>query len=102
MSHQYLVTQPSTSARAGRGRRAPRLPTLRDPDLLVYYREDGDGLVMGGYERDSKPAFLPAGARGFERSRPTSTAACWKRTGTASRRSSRTPSAGFRRWRRSR
>ena len=36
----------------------PRLPTLRDPDHLVYYREDGAGLVMGGYERQSAPAFL--------------------------------------------
>ena len=35
-----------------------RLPTLRDPDHLVYYREDGAGLVMGGYERQSAPAFL--------------------------------------------
>src|SRR6185312_17498808 len=42
------------------------LPTLRDPDLLVYYREDGDGLVMGGYERQSEPAFLPRGTGHFE------------------------------------
>jgi 4-methylaminobutanoate oxidase (formaldehyde-forming) len=83
-SHQYLVTQPLeavaaarraaagappdpallshvtqgvTSERSGRG----HLPTLRDPDLLVYYREDGDGLVMGGYERRSEPAFMPEG-----------------------------------------
>src|SRR5690606_15904546 len=27
----------------------------RDPDLLVYYRQEVDGLVMGGYERDSAP-----------------------------------------------
>src|SRR6188508_1262146 len=38
MSHQYVVTQPFRE-RGGR-----RLPTLRDPDLLVYYREDGEGL----------------------------------------------------------
>jgi glycine cleavage system T protein len=61
MSHQYVVTQPIRE-RAGR----ERLPTLRDPDLLVYYREDGDGLVMGGYEHDSKPAFLPDGTAGFD------------------------------------
>ncbi len=68
MSHQYLVTQPLDAVRdargAGEGRRS--LPTLRDPDLLVYYREDGDGLVMGGYERRSEPAFLPHGTSGFE------------------------------------
>jgi len=64
MSHQYLVTQPFRE----RGER--RLPTLRDPDLLVYYREDGGGLVMGGYERNSKPAFLPDGPGGFDRIPP--------------------------------
>lgn len=49
MSHQYLVTE------AFLERRDRPLPTLRDPDLLVYYREEVDGLVMGGYERDSLP-----------------------------------------------
>jgi 4-methylaminobutanoate oxidase (formaldehyde-forming) len=70
MSHQYLVTQPLDAVAAARrddggGRRS--LPTLRDPDLLVYYREDGDGLVMGGYERHSQPAFLPEGSGRFDR-----------------------------------
>ena len=78
MSHQYLVTQPLDAVREARtstvspsrfvtqrvtnseGLRG-HLPTLRDPDLLVYWREDGDGLVMGGYERDSAPAFMPGG-----------------------------------------
>ena len=61
MSHQYVVTQPVRERSDGE-----RLPTLRDPDLLVYYREDGEGLVMGGYEHDSKPAFLPDGTDGFD------------------------------------
>ncbi|MEK6326148.1 MAG: FAD-dependent oxidoreductase [Actinomycetota bacterium] len=61
MSHQYVVTQPFRE----RGER--RLPTLRDPDLLVYYREEGEGLVMGGYERQSSPAFLPDGTGGLDR-----------------------------------
>ncbi len=78
MSHQYLVTQPLDAVREARAQLSPdsgdrssgvsraRLPTLRDPDLLVYYREDGDGLVMGGYERQSEAAFLPAGPAGFD------------------------------------
>jgi 4-methylaminobutanoate oxidase (formaldehyde-forming) len=68
MSHQYLVTQPLDAVREARGsgERRRSLPTLRDPDLLVYYREDGDGLVMGGYERRSEPAFLPHGTGGFD------------------------------------
>lgn len=54
MSHQYLVTGAFRQIE----KNAPRLPTLRDPDHLVYYREDGAGLLMGGYERHSAPAFL--------------------------------------------
>ena len=52
MSHQYLVTEPL------RERDGTRLPTLRDPDNLVYFREEVDGLVMGGYERRSAPWAL--------------------------------------------
>ncbi|MCW3065829.1 MAG: glycine cleavage system protein [Solirubrobacterales bacterium] len=58
MSHEYLVTQPF------RERGGEHLPTLRDPDLLIYFREEGGGLIMGGYERPSAPAFLPDG--GFD------------------------------------
>jgi 4-methylaminobutanoate oxidase (formaldehyde-forming) len=78
-SHQYLVTQPLEAVAEARRAAAQRLalvaqrdtndnrsrrgnlPTLRDPDLLIYYREDGDGLVMGGYERQSQAAFVPEG-----------------------------------------
>jgi glycine cleavage system aminomethyltransferase T/glycine/D-amino acid oxidase-like deaminating enzyme len=52
MSHQYVVTQPLPAGSLPQGR---PLPSLRDPDLLVYYRQEVDGLVMGGYERDSLP-----------------------------------------------
>jgi glycine cleavage system aminomethyltransferase T/glycine/D-amino acid oxidase-like deaminating enzyme len=52
-AHEYLVTQPFRERAAGE-----HLPTLRDPDLLVYFREEGAGLVMGGYERRSAPWSL--------------------------------------------
>jgi glycine cleavage system aminomethyltransferase T/glycine/D-amino acid oxidase-like deaminating enzyme len=52
-AHQYLVTQPFRERVPGE-----HLPTLRDPDLLIYFREEGGGLVMGGYERDSAPWAL--------------------------------------------
>jgi glycine cleavage system aminomethyltransferase T/glycine/D-amino acid oxidase-like deaminating enzyme len=65
MSHQYIVTQPFRE-------RDPQnpLPTLRDPDLLIYFREEGGGLVMGGYERPAAPAFMPPHGAGFERIPP--------------------------------
>jgi 4-methylaminobutanoate oxidase (formaldehyde-forming) len=52
-AHEYLVTQPFRERTADE-----HLPTLRDPDLLIYFREEGAGLVMGGYERRSAPWAL--------------------------------------------
>ena len=51
-AHEYLVTRPF------RERDGKHLPTMRDPDNLVYFREEGGGLVMGGYERHSAPWAL--------------------------------------------
>lgn len=57
MAHEYLVTQPFRDRSAG-GREPFHLPTLRDPDNLIYFREEGAGLVMGGYERHCAPWAL--------------------------------------------
>ncbi len=86
-AHEYLVSQPFAAMQEARAENG-HLPTLRDPDLLVYYREEGGGLVMGGYERHSAPWSLDE--RLVDRIPPTSTASCSRRTGTASRRSPRT------------
>ncbi len=51
MAHQYLFTEPIDGVHAG-------LPQLRDPDNLVYFREEVGGLCMGGYERDPAPWSL--------------------------------------------
>jgi 4-methylaminobutanoate oxidase (formaldehyde-forming) len=48
MAHQYLTTKPLDGV-------DPRMPTLRDPDHLVYFREEVGGLLVGGYERDPEP-----------------------------------------------
>jgi len=56
MSHQYVVTEAFLPAGTG------PLPSLRDPDLLVYYRQEVDGLVMGGYERRSAPWTATSGS----------------------------------------
>jgi len=53
MAHEYLITQPF------RDRGDEPLPTLRDPDLLIYFREEGGGLVMGGYERGLRALVTP-------------------------------------------
>ena len=52
MSHQYVVTEPMAGMPEPGGQ---ILPSLRDPDLLVYYRQEGRGLLMGGYERNALP-----------------------------------------------
>jgi 4-methylaminobutanoate oxidase (formaldehyde-forming) len=56
MAHEYLVTQPFRE----RADPSTHLPTLRDPDNLIYFREEGAGLVMGGYERSCAPWSLDA------------------------------------------
>jgi 4-methylaminobutanoate oxidase (formaldehyde-forming) len=51
MAHQYLLTGPIEGV-------FPGLPQLRDPDNLVYFREEVGGLCMGGYERNPAPWSL--------------------------------------------
>jgi glycine cleavage system aminomethyltransferase T len=57
--HQYLVTEPFDPP-------LEPLPTLRDPDKLVYFRTEVGGLVMGGYERNPAPWALDGIPDGFE------------------------------------
>jgi 4-methylaminobutanoate oxidase (formaldehyde-forming) len=47
MAHEYLITRPHGVPLD--------VPTLRDPTLLVYFRGESGGLVMGGYERHPAP-----------------------------------------------
>ena len=54
MAHEYVVTQPFRE-------RDGHLATMRDPDHLIYFREEGGGLVMGGYERQSAPWAVGGG-----------------------------------------
>lgn len=43
--HQFLVTEKIAGM-------PKNLPTIRDKDNLIYYKEEVGGLVMGGYERN--------------------------------------------------
>src|SRR3989475_1500564 len=50
MAHEYLITKPHGVPLT--------VPTMRDPSLLVYFRGESGGLVMGGYERQPAPWSL--------------------------------------------
>ncbi|MFZ9629601.1 MAG: FAD-dependent oxidoreductase, partial [Ilumatobacteraceae bacterium] len=52
VEHQYMLSGPIegyTPVELG------KMPTMRDPDHLVYYKPDGPGLLVGGYEPDTLP-----------------------------------------------
>jgi len=49
IQHQYLVTEPF-------GPVPQTLPTVRDPDRIVYFREKDGGLLIGGYARSPQLA----------------------------------------------
>ncbi len=51
MAHLYAITKPIEGV-------GHDIPTLRDPDLLVYWREEVGGLTTGGYERNPAPFGL--------------------------------------------
>ena len=60
VEHQYMLTGPIEAMPKG-------MPTLRDPDHLVYYKPDGQGLLVGGYEPNTL-AFAETGIpRPFQR-----------------------------------
>ncbi|MEK7476999.1 MAG: FAD-dependent oxidoreductase [Candidatus Coatesbacteria bacterium] len=48
VQHQYLVSGPMPGAPRG-------YATMRDPDNLVYYKAEGGGMLMGGYEHGPIP-----------------------------------------------
>jgi 4-methylaminobutanoate oxidase (formaldehyde-forming) len=48
MAHLYLITKPVKD-------QPQKMPTMRDPDRLVYFRGSESGMVAGGYERQPAP-----------------------------------------------
>lgn len=58
MAHLYIITKPIEGVEH-------HFPTLRDPDLLVYWREEVGGLITGGYERNPAPFGLDGIPRDF-------------------------------------
>ena len=58
VQHQYVITETIDGV--------PRnLPTLRDPDRLIYFKEEVGGLVFGGYEPNPIPWALDGIPEGF-------------------------------------
>ena len=58
VQHQYLVTDAIEGVTRG-------LPTLRDPDRLIYFKEEVGGLVFGGYEPNPIPWAVDGLPEGF-------------------------------------
>lgn len=58
VEHQYLITEPIAGVTRD-------LPTMRDPDNLIYFREEVGGLTMGGYEPNPKPWAIDGIPEGF-------------------------------------
>eukprot|EP01126_Amoeba_proteus_P001966 TRINITY_DN10616_c0_g2_i9.p1 TRINITY_DN10616_c0_g2~~TRINITY_DN10616_c0_g2_i9.p1 ORF type:complete len:306 (-),score=79.02 TRINITY_DN10616_c0_g2_i9:224-1141(-) len=52
VQHQYLVSEKIPDF-------PTNIPTLRDPDNLVYFKPEVDGLVMGGWEKNTIPVDVP-------------------------------------------
>jgi len=48
VQHQYLITEKMDGVDRS-------MPTVRDPDRLLYFKEEVGGVVMGGYERKPNP-----------------------------------------------
>jgi len=59
MAHLYAITKPIEGV-------GHDIPTLRDPDLLVYWREEVGGFITGGYERNPAPFGMNGIPRDFK------------------------------------
>jgi glycine cleavage system aminomethyltransferase T/glycine/D-amino acid oxidase-like deaminating enzyme len=57
--HFYIVTEPIKGL-------TPDTPVMRDPDGLIYFKEEVGGLVMGGFEPKAKPWGLAGIPKPFE------------------------------------
>lgn len=61
MPHHYVLTAPIDGIGPGQS----QLPVLRDPAAGFYARTDGEGLLIGPFEREPEPWALDGVPRGF-------------------------------------
>ncbi len=52
VEHHYIVTEPIPGAHDD-------LPVGRDPDLCIYFRGEGDAVMLGAFQGHSKPWNVP-------------------------------------------
>jgi 4-methylaminobutanoate oxidase (formaldehyde-forming) len=60
VEHQYLITEPIPDL-------PKSMPTMRDPDHLLYYKPEVNGFVVGGFEADPPPFGRDGMPQGFAR-----------------------------------
>ncbi len=60
IKHQYVVSGPLPAGGTPGAADLELVPTVRDPDHIVYFRGEGDGLLVGGYIRTPEVCW-PAG-----------------------------------------
>ena len=61
LQHHYLVTDPLPEVQT----RATELPVFRDPDNSFYARQEGEGLIIGPFERNPLTWALDGIPEGF-------------------------------------
>ncbi|WP_085901810.1 GcvT family protein [Kiloniella majae] len=60
LEHQYMITDPIPDM-------PKNMPTMRDPDRLIYYKPEVRGMVVGGYEKGTLPFGNEGIPKGFGR-----------------------------------
>lgn len=58
VEHHYVVSEPIAGA-------FDELPVGRDPDLCLYFRGEGDAVMLGAFQAESKPWMVDAVPAGF-------------------------------------
>jgi len=64
LEHHYLITEPVDAVK----KLDRELPVLRDADASFYVREEGGGLLVGPFERDTVPWAVDGIPEGFHSS----------------------------------
>ncbi len=63
--HQYFITEPLPELAERRRDGLPEMPVMRDPEASFYCRQEGDALLVGGYEGRGEARFVDAPPEGM-------------------------------------